>query len=113
VLRALVSLASLTIAVCACETSPENQGAADTDISIQTTDIESLPVGAEAQCVERLTAVVDPGYLREHDVEVADDASARPAIEDAIADVCSEADPESEVHEAAHDVVREMERRLH
>jgi hypothetical protein len=112
VLRALVSLVSLTIAVCACETSAEDQGAADTDISIQTTDIESLPVGAEAQCIERLTAVVDPGYLRDHDVEVADEASAGVAIEEAIADICSEADPESEVHEAAHEVVHEVEERL-
>jgi hypothetical protein len=60
VVPALFLLAGLTMAVCGCQMSPKNQGAADTDISIQTTDIESLPVGTEAQCVERLTAVVDP-----------------------------------------------------
>jgi hypothetical protein len=57
-MRAFFLIAGLTLAACACQTSPEDQGTADTDISIQTTDIESLPVGTEAQCVERLTAVV-------------------------------------------------------
>jgi hypothetical protein len=105
-------LVGLTTTVCACQTSPEDQGAADTDISIQTTDTESLSVGTETQCVERLTAVIDPDYLREHEVEVADEASAAFAIENAIADVCGQADPDSEVHEAAHAVVHEVEERL-
>jgi hypothetical protein len=112
VLRAFFLLVGLTMAVCACQTSPEDQGAADPDISIQTTDVESLPVGNEAQCVERLTAVVDGGYLREHDVEVVDEASTNFAIENEIDDVCAQADPDSEVHEAAHEVVHEVEERL-
>ena len=110
--RVLLVFAGLTMAVCACQTSPEEQGAADTDISIETTDIESLSVGSEGQCVERLTAVVDPDYLREHDVEITDEASASFAIENAIADVCGRADPDSEVHEAAHEAVHEVEERL-
>ena len=100
------------MAVCACQTSPEDQSAADTDISIQTTDIESLSVGTGAQCMERLTSVVDRDYLREHEVEITDEASATFAIENAIADVCRQADPDSEVHEAAHAVVHEVEERL-
>jgi hypothetical protein len=112
VIRAFFLLIGLTMAVCACQTSPEDPGAADTDISIQTTDIESLSVGTQAQCVERLTAVVDADYLREHEVEVADEASAIFAIENAIDDVCGQADPDSEVHEAAHQVVHEVEERL-
>jgi hypothetical protein len=111
-MRVVFLLLGLTIAVCACQTSPEEQDAVDTDVSIQTTDIESLPVGTEAQCVERLTAVVDAGYLREHDVEVVDEASTTFAIENAIGDVCAQADPDSEVHEAAHEVVHEVEERL-
>jgi hypothetical protein len=112
VTRAFFLLIGLTIAVSACQTSPEDRGAADTDISVRTTDIESLPVGTEAQCVERLTAVVDAGYLREHEVEVVDEASATFAIENAIDDVCGQADPDSGVHEAAHEVVHEVEERL-
>ena len=110
--RAFFLLVGLTMAVSACQTSPEDQSAADTDISIQTTDIESLPVGTEAQCVERLTAVVDADYLREHDVEVVEEASASFAVENAIDDVCGHAEPDSEVHEAAHEVVHEVEERL-
>ena len=110
--RAFALLVGLTMAVSACQTSPEDQGTADTDISIQTTDIESLPVGSGAQCVERLTAVVDADYLREHELEVVDEASVAFAIENAIDDVCAQADPDSEVHEAAHGVVHEVEERL-
>jgi hypothetical protein len=110
--RAFFLLIGLAIAVCACQTSPEEQDAVDTDISIQTTDVESLPVGTEAQCLERLTKVVDPDYLREHEVEVTDEQSAAFAIENAIADVCGRADPDSEMHEAAHEVVHEVEERL-
>jgi hypothetical protein len=110
--RAFFLIAGLTMAACACQTSPEDQGTADTDISIQTTDVESLPVGTEAQCVERLTAVVDPDYLRAHEVEVVDEASATFAIENAIDEVCGQADPNSEVHEVAHEVVHEVEERL-
>jgi hypothetical protein len=112
VARVFPLLAGLAMGLCACQTPPEDERAADTDISIQTTDIESLSVGAEAQCVERLTAVVDPDYLRKHEVEVTDEASATFAIENAIADVCGQADPDSEVHEAAHEVVHEVEERL-
>jgi hypothetical protein len=112
VLRVFFLLTSLSMALCACQTSPEDQAAADTDISIQTTDVESLPVGTEAQCLARLMAVVDTDYLREHDVEVLDEASAASAIEHAIDEVCGQADPDSEVHEAAHEVVHEVEERL-
>jgi hypothetical protein len=112
VLRVFLALVGLALVASACQTSPEEQGAVDTDISIQTTDIESLSVGTEMQCVERLTKVVDADYLREHDVRVTDDASAAFAIENGIADVCEEADPDSEVHEAAHEVVHEVEERL-
>ena len=110
--RVALFLAGLVLVLCACQTSPEEPGAADTDISVQTTDIESLSVGTETQCVERLTKVVDADYLREHDVEVTDEASAAFALENAIGDVCAEAEPDSEVHEAAHVVVHEVEERL-
>lgn len=110
VLRVFLVLLAFVLAASACETSP--QEAADTDISIQTTDIESLSVGTEMQCVERLTKVIDADYLREHDVKVTDEASAAFAIENAITDVCGQAGPDSEVHEAAHEVVREVEERL-
>ena len=103
---------AVSLAAGACQTSPAEQGAADTDISIQTTDIESLSVGTETQCVERLAAVVDADYLRAHDAEVTDGASAAFAMENAIADVCGQADPDAEVHEAAHEVVHEVEERL-
>jgi hypothetical protein len=112
VLRASLLLVAFALAAGACETSSDEHGAADTDITIQTTDIESLSLGSETQCVERLTAVVDADYLREHEVEVSDEASAAFAIENAIADVCGQADPDSEVHEAAHEVVHEVEERL-
>ena len=112
VLRVFLALAGLALSASACQTSPQEQGAADTDISIQTTDIESLSVGTEMQCVERLTKVVDADYLREHDVRVTEEASAAFAIENAITDVCGQADPDSEVHEAAHEVVHEVEERL-
>jgi hypothetical protein len=111
-LRVSFLLAGLALAASACQTSPEEQGAADTDISIQTTDIESLSVGTETLCVERLTKVADADYLREHDVQVTDETSAAFAIQDAISDVCSRADPDSEVHEAAHEVVHEVEERM-
>jgi hypothetical protein len=101
--RVALFLPGLVLVLCACQTSAEEQGAADTDISVQTTDIESLSVGTETQCVERLTKVVDA---------VTDEASAAFAIENAIADVCAEAKPDSEVHEAAHEVVHEVEERL-
>jgi hypothetical protein len=110
--RVALFLAGVVLVLCACQTSPEERRAADTDISIQTTDIESLSVGTETQCVERLTKVVDADYLREHDVEATDQASAAFAIENAIADVCAEAEPDSEVHEAAHEIVHAVEERL-
>jgi hypothetical protein len=106
-----LALVALALGLAGCQTSPEER-AADTDISIQTTDIESLSVGTEQQCVERLTKVVDVDYLREHDVVVEDEGSARFAIENAISDVCADADLEQEVHEAAHEVVHEVEERL-
>lgn len=85
---------------------------ADTDISIETTDIESLPVGTEQQCIERLTKVVDVDYIKEHDVEVEDESSAIFAIENAISEVCADIDPEKGVHAAAHDVVHLVGDRL-
>lgn len=112
VLRLFLLLVALALVDSACQASAEEQAPTDTDISIQTTDIESLSVGTETQCVERLTKVVDADYLREHDVKVTDEASAAFAIENAIADVCEQAEPESEVHEAAHEVVHEVEERL-
>ena len=78
---------------------------ADTDISIETTDIESLSVGTEQQCLERLTKVVDVDYIKEHDVNVDDASSAIFAIENAISEVCADIDSEKGVHAAAHDVV--------
>ena len=49
-----------------------------------TTDIESMHVGTEQQCIERLTQVVDVDYLREHDLTVKDEASATLEITNAI-----------------------------
>jgi sporulation protein YlmC with PRC-barrel domain len=63
---------------------------ADTDISIETTDIESLSVGTVQQCIDRLTKVVNVDYIKEHD---------------AISEVCADIDSEKGVHAAAHDVV--------
>jgi sporulation protein YlmC with PRC-barrel domain len=85
--------------------STANGTVADTDISIETTDIESLSVGTEQQCIERLTRVVDVDYIKEHDVEVDDESSATFAIENAISEVCADIDSEKRVHAAAHDVV--------
>jgi hypothetical protein len=81
---------------------------ADTDISIQTTDIESLSVGTEQQCIERLTRVVDVEYIKEHDVEVDDESSATFAVENAISEVCADIDSGKGVHAAAHDVVHRV-----
>jgi ABC-type glycerol-3-phosphate transport system substrate-binding protein len=81
---------------------------ADTDISIQTTDIESLSVGTEQQCIERLTRVVDVAYIKEHDVEVDDESSATFAVENAISEVCADIDSGKAVHAAAHDVVHRV-----
>jgi sporulation protein YlmC with PRC-barrel domain len=78
---------------------------ADTDISIETTDIESLSVGTEQQCIDRLTKVVNVDYIKEHDVKVDDESSAVFAIENAISEVCADIDSEKGVHAAAHDVV--------
>jgi sporulation protein YlmC with PRC-barrel domain len=85
---------------------------ADTDISIETTDIESLSVGTEKQCLERLTKVVDVDYIKEHDVNVDDASSAIFAIENAISEVCADIDSEKGVHAAAHDVVHMVEDKL-
>lgn len=106
--QAVFGLALITLAVCGCQTSPEEPAAVDTDISIQTTDIESLPVGTAQQCIERLTKVVDVNYLRAHEVIVDDEPSAEIAIENAISDVCANADPQTEVHEAAHEIIHEV-----
>ena len=83
--------------------SPASGTVADTDISIETTDIESLFVGTEQQCIERLTRVVDVEYIKEHDVEVVDNA---------ISEVCADIDSEKGVHAAAHDVVHMVEDKL-
>jgi hypothetical protein len=112
VLRISLFLVGLALAASACQASPGEQSAADTDISVQTTDFESLPVGRQTQCIERLTKAVDTDYVREHDVEVTDETSAAFAIENAIVDVCGQVDPDSGVHEAAHEVVHEVEERL-
>jgi hypothetical protein len=105
---ALLALA-LSLVMGGCQTSPEEPDAVDTDISIHTTDIESLPVGTPQQCIERLIKVVDVDYLREHDVTVPDEASARVAIEHAIPEVCADAKPDEGVHQAAHEVVHIVE----
>jgi hypothetical protein len=110
--RCFLLIVGLTTAVCACQASPEEEGAADTAISIQTTDVESLSLGGEALCVERLTKVVDADYLRRHEIEIVDEGSATLAVEDAIEDVCARADAHETVHEAAHEVVHEVEERL-
>jgi hypothetical protein len=78
---------------------------ADTDISIETTDIETLSVGTEQQCIDRLTKVVNVDYIKEHDVKVDDESSVVFAIENAISEVCADIDSEKGVHAAAHDVV--------
>jgi len=88
--------------------SPAGGTVADTDISIETTDIESLFVGTEQQCVERLTQVVDLDYIKEHDVKVDDESSAILAIENAISEVCADIDSGKAVHAAAHDVVHRV-----
>jgi hypothetical protein len=85
---------------------------ADTDISIETTDIESLSVGTEQRCIERLTRVVDVDYIREHEVRVDDESSAGFAIENAISEACADIDSETGVHEAAHEVVHVVEGKL-
>ena len=43
----------------------------DTDISVVTTDLESLPMGSGQACITRLTKIVDVDYLREHPHEAA------------------------------------------
>jgi hypothetical protein len=106
-MRGLLSLVALAMGISSCQTSPE-EPAVDTDISIQTTDIESLPVGTNKQCIDRLTQVVDVAYLRAHEVIVDDPPSAEFAIENAISEVCANADPQTEVHEAAHEVIHEV-----
>jgi hypothetical protein len=65
----------------------------DTDISIVTTDLESLPMGSGQACITRLTRIVDVDYLREHDVEVDNESAANAAITNAIAAVCAEGPP--------------------
>jgi hypothetical protein len=85
---------------------------ADTDISIETTDIEAHSVGTEQQCIERLTKVVDVDYIKEHDVKVDDESSATFAIENAISEACADIDSETGVHEAAHEVVHVVEGKL-
>jgi hypothetical protein len=82
---------------------------ADTDISIETTDIESLSVGTEQQCIERLTKVVDVKYLRQHELTFEDGPSVAFAIENAISEVCADIDSDEGVHEAAHEVVHMVE----
>jgi hypothetical protein len=105
---ALLALA-LSLVMGGCQTSPEEPAAADTDISIQTADIEALPVGTPQQCIERLIKVVDVDYLREHEFAVPEEASARVAIEHAIPEVCADAKPDEGVHEAAHEVIQVVE----
>jgi sporulation protein YlmC with PRC-barrel domain len=92
--------------------SPASGTVADTDINIETTDIESLSVGSEQRCVERLTKVVDVDYIKEHDVKVDDESSAILAIENVISEVCAEIDSEKGVHAAAHDVVHMVETKV-
>jgi hypothetical protein len=101
----------LALAACGRRTS-EGGTVVDTDISIETTDVESLSVGTEQQCIERLATVVDAAYLAEHEVQVEDEPSAAFAIENAIMDVCSSVDSDEKVHEAAHAVVHMVEDRL-
>ena len=100
----LLLLVAFTLSACGGD-STAGGTVVDTDISIQTTDIESLSVGTEQQCIERLTKVVDVDYLQAHDVIVDDEPSAEVATEKAIAKICADADPETEVHEAAHVVI--------
>ena len=50
--------------------------ATDTDISIETTDIEAMSIGTRQQCIERLAKVVNVAYLRAHDVTVDEETSA-------------------------------------
>jgi hypothetical protein len=69
---------------------------ADTDISIEMTDIESLSVGTVQQCIDRLTKVVNVDYIKEHDVKVDDESSAVFAIENAISEVCRTLTPRRE-----------------
>jgi hypothetical protein len=81
----------------------------DTDISIVTTDLESLPIGSGQVCSTRLKRIVDVDYLREHDVEVENESAASVAITNAIAAVCAEGPPDMIAHEAAHEVVHVVE----
>src|SRR6185295_13558606 len=89
--------------------STTNATPADSDISVMTTDIESMHVGTEQQCIERLTQVVDVDYLREHDLRVTDEASVTLEIENAVREVCADIDPNEVVHPAAHEVVHMVE----
>jgi hypothetical protein len=106
---ALVGLAACALAGCGGSSSGTQTQGVDTDISIVTTDLESLPMGSGQACVMRLTKIVDVDYLREHEVAVEDEAAATSAITNAIAVVCAEGPPDMFAHEAAHEVVHAVE----
>jgi hypothetical protein len=76
---ALVGLAACVLAGCggSSASGTQTQGV-DTDISVVTTDLESLPMGSGQVCITRLTKIVDVDYLREHEVAVEDEAARTP-----------------------------------
>jgi hypothetical protein len=102
---AVVAFLALTLAACG-ENSTQ---AVDTDISIETTDLESVAMGEGQACVDRLSDLVNVEYLAEHDVTVADDAATAAAIKVGISEVCAQGPPDLTVHGAAHRVVHIVE----
>jgi hypothetical protein len=101
---AALALFALALAASGCQTSPE-QPAADTDITILTTDLEAQPMGEGQDCVALLSKIVDPGYVEEHGIDVQDRTTAELAIENAITRVCEGGPPEQSAHEASHQVI--------
>jgi hypothetical protein len=98
---AVFALLVLTLAACGGSSTQ----AAGTGISIETTDVESSPMGEGPTCIAHLSAQVDVAYLAEHDVRVKDDAATAAAIKAGVAQVCAEGPPDLTVHGGAHRVV--------
>jgi hypothetical protein len=105
---AFACLAAGALAGCGGGSASGTQGV-DTDISVVTTDLESLPMGSGQACITRLTKIVNVDYLREHEVVVQDEAAANAAITSAIAATCAEGPADLGSHEAAHEVVHAVE----
>jgi len=104
-IAAALGFFALTVGACAGN-SPQ---AADTDITILTTDLEALPMGQGEQCIDRLSKVVGIGYLGEHGVTVKDEDAAMVAIGRAIPEVCEKGPADLSLHGGAHRVIAIVE----